>query len=92
LKVTAQAGNIVVSHELGACAKSAWAPFLWGGAVDEVTIDMVGLELFQVGIQESAHVHAAVNHPGGELGSQLDLFAIAIGQRLPQEGLALPRV
>ena len=60
-----------------------------GQGVDQIVVDMVGAELFQLGVQEGVHVLPALDQPCGQFGGDLDLFAVAILQGSAEQWFAL---
>ena len=57
--------------------------------VDQVKVDVVGLELCELFIQKAVEVRRPLHHPGGELGRQPNLLAISILERPANDELAL---
>ena len=45
--------------------------------VQQIKIEVVGLEAFQLGIQKAVHIRAGGNQPGGQFGRQMNSFAVA---------------
>ena len=57
--------------------------------MDEVKIDVAGLELCELLIQESVEIRRLLHHPRGQLSRQPHLFAIPILERPANHELAL---
>ena len=64
-------------------------PALLPEAVDQIIIDMIGLQLHELLVQVFIHVFPALDHPGGKLGGQADFFPVSAEKCLAGDDLAL---
>jgi hypothetical protein len=58
--------------------------------MNQVEIDMVGLQPFKLLIQVAIHIGTRIDEPAGKLGSQVNLLAISSLESSAKEGLAFP--
>ena len=64
-------------------------PELPAEPVHQVIVDVVGLQLCELLIEEFVHVRPGRDHPGGQLGCDVHLLPVPARKRPAHEGLAL---
>src|ERR1022692_2411449 len=70
-------------------AKDDVAPVVLVERMKEIKVDVGGLKFPELFVEESVEIRRRFDEPDGELGSQLDLFSVAVLERPADDELAL---